>query len=339
MNKVLKRTIVLFFLLLCCHSEAFSDTIGNISGQLLLDDSWERQIYVSYVETFEKEYAVSNNSVVTSAVIDKVGNFKIELDKMPPKWSLLRLHVVKKGVSPNSLVIGSRDENYFFLIARRDSEIKLYNTSETPIFKNTKVEGASYMNTFEYISKLSNYSNSIDYENSLIEKEFIEDVISEKLKAVADTCKNPLVSLYALYQTDFQANYYEDPNFYNSYLSKWKNENSSYFKSFRSKFPAAQNTPPTQNFLKYILFFTSIGAIILIGVFVYKKRGSNIKNLSIQERKIFDLVRQGMSNKEISAECNIELTTVKSHVSNIYSKLKIKSRKEAINVKIKFNSI
>lgn len=335
MNKVLKRILLLFFLLLCCNGKAFSDTIGNISGKILLDDSWERKIYVSYVETFEKEYTVSNNSIVASAVIDSLGNFKIELDKVPSKWSLLRLHVVKKGVSPNSLVIGSRNENYFFLIARRDSEIKLFNTSETPIFKNTRVEGASYMNTFEYIRKLSSYPNSIDYENSLIEKEFIEDVVSEKLKDVADTSKNPLVSLYALYQTDFQPDFYDDPTFYNSFLSKWENENSTYFESFRLKFPTTNTLPSNQNYLKYILFFTSIGALILIGVFVYRKRGSNIKKLSIQERKIFDLVRQGMSNKEISAKCNIELSTVKSHVSNIYSKLKIKSRKEAHNLKLK----
>ena len=60
-----------------------------------------------------------------------------------------------------------------------------------------------------------------------------------------------------------------------------------------------------------------------------------IKQLSVQERKIFDLMRNGMSNKEIAAECNVELTTVKSHVGSIYSKLKIKSRKEAMNLNIK----
>lgn len=339
MNNRLKGTLIVLFLLLCYHSKAFPDTIGQISGQLILDDSWERQIYVSFVETFEREYAVSNKMIVTSAVIDSIGNFRIELDKIPPEWSLLRLHIVKKGVSPSSLVIGSTEENYFFLIARRDSRIKLYNTSEIPIFNNIRVEGAPYMDTFEYIRKLSGYANSIDYEDLLVEKEFIEDVVREKLKVVADTSKNSLVSLYAVYQTDFQSDYYDNPNFYNNYISKWKNENSSYFKSFRSKFPVAQNTPPTQNLLKYSLFFAGIGIIALMGVFAYRRRNQNIKKLSIQERKIFDLVRQGMSNKEISSECNIELTTVKTHVSNIYSKLKIKSRKEAINVKIKSSSI
>ena len=334
MNKVLKNTIAILFLLLCGQIKGFSESNGQISGKLILDDSWERRIYVSYIKTFEKEYAVSNDLIITSAVVDSLGNFEFELDNIPSNWSLLRLHVVKKGVTPNSLVIGSRDENYMFLIAKKDSEIKIYNTEGKPIFGNIRAEGAKHMRTFGYIRRLSNYPNSLDYENSLIEKEFIEDVVSEKLKAVADTTKNPLVALYALYQTDFHSDYYENPTFYENFLSKWENENSVYFESFRSKFPIIQNSPQTQDFLsEYILFIIGIGGILLTGIYVYRSKNQKIKKLSIQERKIFELIRNGLSNKEISAECNIELTTVKSHVSSIYSKLNIKSRKEAINFK------
>lgn len=152
---------------------------------------------------------------------------------------------------------------------------------------------------------------------------------------MADTSKNPLVSLYALYQTDFQADYYEDPKFYSIYLSKWKKENNSYFKSFRLNFPKNKNITSSQNRTKYILLLTAIGFLALIGFYLYGKKERNINKLSVQERKIFGLLRKGMSNKEISAECNIELTTVKSHVGSIYSKLKIKSRKEVLNLKTK----
>lgn len=336
MNNVLKNGILLLFLVLVFHTIVFSENSGHISGTLLLDDSWERRVYLSFVETLEKEFVVSNQFIIASAVVDSLGHFKIELDKAPTKWSLLRLHVVKKGVSPNSLVIGSRDENFYFLIARRNSKIKLFNTAEKPLFKNTLLEGAPYMNTFEYIRKLANYPNSIDYENSIIEKEFIKEVVSEKLKVIADTSINPLVSLYALYQTDFHSDYYQDPNFYESFFSKWENETSSYFESFRSKLPITPPTAPNQNFHpKYTLFLTSFGVILFIGFYVFRNRNPKINQLSVQERKIFDLVRNGLSNKEISTECNIELTTVKSHVSSIYSKMGIKSRKEAINLKVK----
>lgn len=336
MTKVLKNTITILFLICCSQTKAFSNNAGQISGKLILDDSWERKIYVSYIKTFEKEYAVSNDLIITSATIDSLGNFKIDLNKIPVKWSLLRMHIVKKGISPNSLVIGSSDENFIFLIVKRDSEIKLFNTEDLPIFSNTRFEGADYMQTFEHIKKLSNYTNSIDYENSVIEKEFIKEVVSDKLKVVADTCNNPLVSLYAIYQTDFQSDYIKNSKFYEIYISKWENESSSYFKSFRQKFPITNNSWTNNKITKYIILIVSVAGILLLSVFIYtKNKYQKIKKLSVQERKIFDLIRNGLSNKEISAECNIELTTVKSHVGSIYSKLKIKSRKEAMNLKTK----
>jgi len=336
MTKVLKHTISILFIILSGQTIAFSQSVGHISGNLILDDSWDRKVYVSYIRTFEKEYAVSNDLIIASSVIDSLGNFTIDLNKIPAKWSLLRLHIVKKDVPPNSLVIGSKDENFIFLMAKRDSELELFNTEGIPIFSNTRVEGADYIKAFDHIKKLANYTNSIDYENSVIEKEFIKEVVSEKLKVVADTCSNPLVSLYAIYQTDFQSDYLKNPKFYEIYISKWENENNSYFKSFRQKFPMINKNSANNNYTKYIVFFVSfITAIFIIALIYYNNKVRKIKKLSVQERKIFNLIRNGLSNKEISAECNIELTTVKSHVSNIYSKLKIKSRNEAINLKIR----
>jgi len=48
--------------------------------------------------------------------------------------------------------------------------------------------------------------------------------------------------------------------------------------------------------------------------------------------KIFVLLRQGKSNKEIAQECSVSVSTVKSHVNSIYSKLDIRSRKEVMDI-------
>ena len=54
-------------------------------------------------------------------------------------------------------------------------------------------------------------------------------------------------------------------------------------------------------------------------------------SLSLREREIFNLITK--TNKEIAAELNISVNTVKFHVKNIYEKLNIKSRKEVITIK------
>ncbi|MFK8060018.1 MAG: response regulator transcription factor, partial [Polaribacter sp.] len=57
---------------------------------------------------------------------------------------------------------------------------------------------------------------------------------------------------------------------------------------------------------------------------------NNIEELSQRERQIFNLITIGKTNKEIAMELNISINTVKFHVKNIYEKLNIKSRKEAV---------
>ncbi|KEO75207.1 helix-turn-helix domain-containing protein [Anditalea andensis] len=330
MNKVVRNVFLLFFTLCTYTLQAYQGEIGNISGRLLLDETWERHVYLSLVESFEKEFSFSNNLIVGSSEMDSLGNFRIALDNVPSHWSMFRLHVVKKGFSPKYLVLGSREENYLFIIAKQDSEIRIFNTDGMPIFENAEIEGAPYMETFGYIARLSEYPNAIDYDNSLVEKEFIEDVVSEKLKMVADTCQNSLVSLYALYKTDFLKDFQKDPDFYSNYLAKTSKEDNPYFNSFRRQFPDSKKFS-----WLLVLSISILGILLSAWLYISKKSKPKVKTLSVQERKILDLLQKGMSNQEISDACNIELSTTKSHVGSIYSKLKIKSRKQALDIKIK----
>ncbi len=50
--------------------------------------------------------------------------------------------------------------------------------------------------------------------------------------------------------------------------------------------------------------------------------------LSFRQKEVFDLIVKGKSNKEITAALNIELSTLKTHINQIYKILGIKSRRE-----------
>ena len=52
--------------------------------------------------------------------------------------------------------------------------------------------------------------------------------------------------------------------------------------------------------------------------------------LTRRERSILELVQQGKSNREIADVLTIEEKTVKNHINNIYSKLHLRNRYEAI---------
>lgn len=57
--------------------------------------------------------------------------------------------------------------------------------------------------------------------------------------------------------------------------------------------------------------------------------GSEI--LTLREKEILKSLAKGLRYKEIAAELNIGLETVRTHARNIYEKLQVQSRTEAIN--------
>lgn len=61
-----------------------------------------------------------------------------------------------------------------------------------------------------------------------------------------------------------------------------------------------------------------------------KENAFSYAHLSAREIDIVTLLSQGLINKEIAQRLNISVNTVKFHVKNVYSKLKISSRKEIV---------
>lgn len=88
------------------------------------------------------------------------------------------------------------------------------------------------------------------------------------------------------------------------------------------------------------LFFNGIAVFLIVGLalamYQIRSRQSDAAlttapvKLSKQESIIKELIRQGKSNKEIATELFVSVSTVKTHITNLYSKLGIASRKEIL---------
>ncbi len=69
------------------------------------------------------------------------------------------------------------------------------------------------------------------------------------------------------------------------------------------------------------------------------KTENKLFDLSLRQKVVFDLILKGKSNKEITAELNIELSTLKTHINQIYKILGIKSRRETKNFENKTDTV
>jgi two-component system, NarL family, nitrate/nitrite response regulator NarL len=79
--------------------------------------------------------------------------------------------------------------------------------------------------------------------------------------------------------------------------------------------------------------------IALPGATEQPAAGASFCQLTAREMQILELVREGFSNKMISRELGIGLSTVKNHVHNVLAKLGVQCRSEAIAVMIREESL
>ena len=59
--------------------------------------------------------------------------------------------------------------------------------------------------------------------------------------------------------------------------------------------------------------------------------------LTNQQRKVLELMASGLLNKQIAHEIDVQITTVKAHVSSLLQKLGVSSRTQAVILYQKYN--
>jgi DNA-binding CsgD family transcriptional regulator len=309
----------------------FSQAQPQIRGTISLDTTrWAPMAYLSAIPDFNQLHSVSNESIILRSGIDPSGRFVFDCRKLPPEDRLYRIHFSRKGDPPATLIIGGAEENHLFVVANSRSELDIRIPGGPKMLSGVTISGYAPDNALLEINQIAGFLDTLDYYGPAVNRDFVRQAVYDRLRRYADTCSNPLISLYALYHSRFEPDLPGNKAFYKNYLRKWKNEDSEYFRVFRAGFPDSHNQVP------WIPLSGMAAILIAAGVlFLMRHRRKPLKNpyqsLTVQERKIFTLLKDGRSNKEISEECGISLSTVKSHVNNIYSKLGIKSRTDVMD--------
>lgn len=311
----MKRTLLTILITAACIIHCAAQT-GEVSGRLVLDSTWGRQVYISYIANFSQMYTASVSLITGRGEIDSAGNFtvKFPLQNQP---SLYRLHIIKKGDPVSTLIIGGKDENHVFFIADTATHIYFNHINANTPLNQAEV---GYTNANTSLQHFFGIINPVSAEEGPVARLQLKN----NLVRLADTTPSQLVSLLAISSTfGLDEGQKSKVSTIVARLDKSNPYGQSIFEQYK------QNS--VWYFFVPAILLSCIAAVIIL--FRYRKKKAAVKlfnSLTQRELIIIKHIINGKTNKEIAAEFNVELSTIKTHVNNLYNKLNVKDRKEVL---------
>ncbi len=307
---------------------------ASISGTIMLDSTWHREIYLSLINDFDEMNMASDDLIIGSAVVDSNGQFAFNDLILADEDRIYRLHVCKQGDPVSTIVIGGREHNHIHFILQRNASLVLVSDKGNALFHAVELQGYPPNVSLQHLWELQAAWKSSKARGQR-ERELIDATYWQQLMAMADTCSNQLVALFAIQELEWQGVLEQEQAWLASWLSQ-QATTSIYLEALQRQFQVLQWSPEAEG----SMWWWGAGLVLVIGIGVLlvlrsrKPSFVDLGSLTLKEREVFELLRTGLSNKEIAATLHVEQSTIKSHINNIYTKLEVKSRTEIMDLKL-----
>ncbi|GMN11239.1 hypothetical protein MTsPCn9_20560 [Croceitalea sp. MTPC9] len=343
----MKRILLLVFLGNLIASNAQYQFTGQIP-----EGNENQTVYLSLVENYRKSSRVYADQILKEVGADSQGKFLFKGDNLSDENRIYRIHidgcndVDKRGshflrdcnYTQSILFIAKKGDTITFPLLQNNQalcEVTSTNKSSGLLLEIDALKEEMILDFMEYSSKANESLN--------LKKWFTT------FQEYGQQCDEPLAELYiydflsdrasethAYYLVDAKLNpYYEQltsrlhdkyPNAL--FTSQYQNELEA-DKNFRNE-PIEKSR---SSFWPYLLWGGVLFLIIQVAYFNFKRRQRQEKKnpfdiLTAQERTVMVKISEGKSNKEIAAELFVSLSTVKTHINNLYRKLGVSSREE-----------
>ncbi len=316
-----------------------------IEGTINMKGEWQSTIYLATIDKLDYYTSANAEFIINSANIDVDGNFKLTGDNLPEYSQFYKLYLVKEENSEFNACLyeGGDNHNFIHLVLENSSKIRIDADQNTfAPFGDYSIIGDKENELMNNLGKLI-YPSYMYYEIKFpSELQFSKNKLNKDLFTFADTCSSVLVSLAAINCTDYESYYDTNEDRYMIFAEVLKSSlkdhpyTADYINKLRYYSGDYNDSSPVLWKLLCGLLFCVIIALLYyvaklridISKNVPKKEFRKL-NYTSQELKILDLIHKGKSNKEIASALFIELSTVKSHINKLYTKLHVKNRTQA----------
>ena len=345
MHKNSFNITTLFCFFFCVNSFAQFNFSGEVN-----DDFINARAYLTIIDDYKKSSVFLTEKIVQEAKIDSLGKFEFSGDFLDYQNKLYKIYIDKCNsniTDSNHLLNACEDSSHIIFIANNTDQIYFPLNSFLQMFCDLEYSRNQNIAIYKIDSIQENLLGNLQDSKSDAQRKLIYSNYFKEIQKFGTSLNEPLVELYtySLYSDEksFSRELYLDDlkqsKYYNDLLEKLEGEypNSSYASQYKNdlikdRYPLlkSQGNNKTVIYVLGILLFISL----IINYLYYKRRSLKKsildykKALSPQEQKVFELMNQELSNKEIADKLFISLSTVKTHINNIYSKLPISSRSE-----------
>ncbi len=323
----------------------------QFEGQIANNAS-KKTVYLSLIEDYRKLSRPYLDHVIKKTDSDSLGYFSFKGNNLPSDNRIYRIHVDECSVETlnSNHFLGRCENSSSILFIANNSDFISFPTSfadealckiasTNPLsdamlqidafkeemafdFYDIPSEASRKLNTKKWFKTLQEFGLKVD--EPLVEL-YIYDFLSDKRNET-----------YAYYLNDISKNdYYEDlgqrleDNYPNTVFTELFQTEIAIDQQLISK-----DSSSDLNW-KWISSLV-IGLSMLLNVyFLLKQRKQNrtkksnsLAKLTVQEQNIVNEILKDKTNKEIASDLFISLSTVKTHINNLYKKLHVSSREE-----------
>ncbi len=344
------RIVILFLLCLGCLT---TSNAQHVFEGYIDNERWQNEVYLSVIEDYRTLDGINDEQIISKVSADSLGYFKFEGNPLESQQKIYKLHVDNcETFNQNSNHFDGHcaDSRDILFVAKNTDSIKFPLSFEAQMFCDIE---STNPKTTAFI-KVDSLKEEMKFAYAEFRSKANRELNNKKwFKTLQDYGKQldePLAELYIYsYLSDrgnpFHSYYLEDVKdnpYYDELLVRLENSypNSKYYKQYQSelssdRFILSESSSDSSSIWTYIVIALLIVSL-LFNLWYYKKlKKQNTKietqikeQLTNQEQKVFELLLQNNSNKDIADALFVSVSTVKTHVNNVYRKLNVTSRDE-----------
>lgn len=329
-------------------------------GQFLFEGEvapgdWNGQAYLSEITDYRKLDGVYNEQLLMRVPLDSLGRFSFSGSNLSETNALYRIHVDQCTTDEQEVnhFTGHCDKSKaMILVANNRDTISLPLGFDREIF----CEAISTNPATSAIIQVDSLMDVMKYEfvgirSKTAERKLLNDWFAKLQRFGA--ASDPLVELYIHSKlTDRSTLFYDyyktmglaDSDYYFDLSIRLREQykDSPLRKQYSEEYGADRysieyyNSDKADN-AKFLILGIILALAMLAALLFWKRkpRFAPRVDLTAQESKILELIKENKTNKEIAAELFISHSTVKTHVNNLYRKLAVNSRDEIKRLNIK----